>query len=133
MFKVGDRVRIVKNTSTNTDYDKYVGGTYKIKRVYSSEPDKYELDNDGELLVWSDEELEPAYQSNPNSMSSLKERVKALIKTEPEKSLHKAGFADINDDLTEEGKAILDDIIFEEHKLKLAEVAKKIIAQDKKK
>lgn len=123
MFKVGDKVRVKKSVMTPTR------GWGKINHksvgtIYVDFPEQ-----NGWACVPN--EIELINQPNPHFMSTLTDRVKALVKTEPEKSLYEAGFTDVNDNLTEEGQAILDNIIFEENKEKLAEIAKKIIEEDK--
>ena len=64
---------------------------------------------------------------------SLKETVKMSLKTEPIKTMIKAGILDRNEDLTEEGLEILQDILVTKYAEELKEAADIIIADRDKK
>ena len=136
-FKAGDKVRMLSDRYWGGHVSKFfktgdICSIYEDQEFCSSDEVRVACKN-GYCSMVKISDIELVNNLTPNSMSSLKDRVKALAKTEPEKSLYKAGFTDINDELTEEGRAILDDIIFEEKKVKLAEIAKKIIKENKEK
>ena len=63
-FKVGDLVKVVKNATPETYYDKFIGSTYKIVKIeYFLGVKDYYLDgvfacNDEDLAPWKDWELE---------------------------------------------------------------------------
>ena len=57
-MKVGDKVRIVKNIGGYSSFNEYIGKTYQIVKSGGHSIHELDLDGDGKLTVWSDEELE---------------------------------------------------------------------------
>ena len=100
-----------------------------------SSPNKFEYKNSWRVSFGEEaedfENLKLINQTNTPIMSNLTDRVKALVKTDPEKSLYKSGITDVDDNLTEDGQAILNNLLFEGQKTKLAEIAKSLIKENK--
>ena len=85
------------------------------------------------IVVKGSKPTQPPRSLTPISMSSILTRIRELTKGEPEKTLYKAGFVDINNDLTSDGEKALLAVLFDgEAKIKLAELAKKLVEDSEK-
>lgn len=63
--------------------------------------------------------------------TTIVDKIKLSMKTEPEKTLIKAGIMNLDESLTSEGKSLLDILILEDYKAKLKEKADLILAEEK--
>lgn len=70
-------------------------------------------------------------QTNTKPMNSFSSTLKALLRTEPEKTFIKAGFMDSNEEITEKGQQALQHILWEQNKEAIKELADKIIESEK--
>lgn len=96
MFKVGDKVRILK---ASLDADK-IG---QIRKVISITSDSIILE--GCRYSWNAED-DTSLELVTNNFMSLKQKIASLFLTEPNKSRQATGITDSSNQLTEEGKDI---------------------------
>lgn len=130
-FKVGDKVKIIR-TTTN-DSKPFFGETVIIEgfREFESSYDKiYYTFNDG-LAVWEKDLILVKSVNNNNKIMNILETIKLTRKSEPEKTLVKAGLMNMDESLTSEGKEVLNDLILQDYKDKMKAQADIILAEQK--
>ena len=66
-------------------------------------------------------------------MTTVMNKIKELLRKEPEATFVKAGFMDENENLTEGGKEALQYVLWEANKAALKDLADKVVAEDEKK
>lgn len=60
---------------------------------------------------------------NKNNMSTVKSLIKKITRTEPEKTFVKVGFLDENDEITADGRAALEYVLWNANKEELKKIA----------
>ena len=132
-FKVGDTIRAKKSCvgASRGKGGVQRGITYVLE--YSSSP-THNLSANGCYCMedWELVEKETNKLNNKNMIQKLTEAIKRGLKSELH-AQYEVGFLDGGLERTEEGTKALLDILSEENQEKLNEVAKAIIAEEKKK
>ena len=64
------------------------------------------------------------------NMSTISQKIKKLIRTEPNKTFVKAGFMDENENVTEDGRLALNHILWNANEAKLKALADNILKED---
>lgn len=62
---------------------------------------------------------------------NIVEKIKLALKSEPEKSFIKAGIMDENENLTNDGRKVLETILVEKNKVELKEKVDMILVEEK--
>jgi hypothetical protein len=145
MFKVGDRVERIKNCEIGTNDNFIKGDVGTIIGMAAYGINKYKISCD-RCPVFNNEIdarylklIEPTSVAKSddglqNIMNSLKQRVKMMFTGEPERSFIKAGIMNENKELTQDGKDIFIDFMFEKHKAEFkTEVVDKLLEEEDKK
>lgn len=108
------------------------GSAYKVTKINKALGNIIKFDGieymyDGERYV------RISAKTNKTIMKSIKSTLKTLTRTEPEKTLYKAGLIDENNELTILGVAAVEELMYAEfyeaNKDKLKEIAEAIIAE----
>ena len=66
-----------------------------------------------------------------NTMNTIKNTIKSLLRTEPEKSFIKVGFLDESENITQKGREALEYILWENNKNELKKLADKLLDDGK--
>ena len=123
-FKVGDRVKAIRPCDMEPGYV----GCYGTVLTISSESDRlpvqvrFEQCEDSDPPVWwcESESLE-LVTSNKTNMSILS-KIKQITRSEPEKTFVEVGFLNDNEEITADGRAILEQILWDANRDKLKEL-----------
>lgn len=131
MFKVGDRVRVLETGC--------IGGISIGDIVTVSA-----LDSDGSIGSLEEypgfghcDEWYEKVDSFSNkifkrkTISNIVDKIKLALKSEPEKSLIKAGIFNESEELTSDGRTVLEMILVDKYKTELKEKADIILAEEK--
>lgn len=126
-FKIGDRVRYIETNYYSHFYDKCGTVTNIDHEGVWVNFDGKEL-NDTEYFY--DHRFELLTNNKTNNMSILS-KIKQITRSEPEKTFVEVGFLNDNEEITEDGRAVLEQILWEQNKDKLKELADKLVEADK--
>lgn len=130
-FKIGDKVRIIDDDNNHSN--PLIGEETTIIKIDESKkkyPYSLAICGNNFGTRFGGHELE-LITNNKNNMNIL-EQIKLARKSEPEKTLVKAGLMNMDESLTEEGKQVLQDILIQEYKTKMKTIADIIIAEKEK-
>ncbi len=131
MFKIGDRVTRISGSNGGMN----VGDTGTIiSLTVTGTGGDILLDKNGKISVGNSlSMLKLLEDSQTNTMSNLKSKIKNLFRSEPEKSFIKAGIMDETMELTADGKDVFLGWLFGQNKDDFnTEVVQKLLAdQDK--
>jgi len=97
-----------------------INGEYVAKGV---------IENTFGSCVWECKVITNIYKSN--TMNTIKNTIKSLLRTEPEKSFIKVGFLDESENITQKGREALEYVLWENNKNELKKLAEKLLDDGK--
>ena len=131
-LKPGDKVRVIATVTFR------IGDILTVlKKVEGQNYYYYKRDSDGKN-EWTNtcnvRKIINKEQTNNNQsiMTNVMNKIKELLRAEPEATFVKAGFMDENENLTEGGKEALQYVIWEANKDALKALADKIVTSEEK-
>lgn len=126
-FKIEDEVKIIY--SRGSTQDNYLLGKIGIVKCIHADsdlgiefPDSFPGQHDCNGIIksgqgrWFEVNQLELIKSKGNFMGSIRDFYKSITKSEPEKSLNKAGLTDSNDVLTNEGREVFIAYLLEQNK-----------------
>lgn len=128
-LKIGD---IIQSNVEGT-YEK--GTTFRVVGTFEDKIITEELRGRGEMsyTLYYAHNLTLIKSTNNNTMTNLITKFKSIIKSEPNKTLEKAGVIDSNDNLTSDGKELFINYLFEKSKADFTkEVVEKLVEDNNK-
>lgn len=128
-FKVGDEVKIIAWHGANShSARKFIGCISRIKRFHL---DGYDLEIGTPGAYWTDNELE-IVTGKENKFMSIVSKIKELALDADTKLLKKYNVIDEARELTEEGKEVLLQHLFEQNKDAIVAKLKEVDADEKR-